>query len=355
MTSYNQQLIDRAVRHAILLEQYKRGEAVAVLRLHEREVVAPLVSLVNQRLLNIAGRGHDISLLSSTRGKFLATAIKALLDEGYSTVNQRLMNGLTALTESEVEWQLAALRQVAKPLSIEFAMPNVGRVQQIVLSRPLEGAPIREWTKQLPVTTYKRVTQAISQGLAAGQSHDTIVQNLRGTKAERYTNGVLQSSRRDIDSLVRTASNHVTSHAREVVARENDDIVRGVRIVATLDTRTTPVCRSQDGKIYPIDDGPRPPFHWRCRTTTTPVLKTAEEAGLAIKIPVGVRASMNGPVAGNETYGSWLKRQSASVQEEALGPARARLFRSGKVSIDKFVDETGRTLTLKELKSREGL
>ena len=47
--------------------------------------------------------------------------------------------------------------------------------------------------------------------------------------------------------------------------------------------------------------------------------------------------------------GSWLKGQSTAVQDDALGPGRAALFRDG-MSIDRFVKD-GRTLTLDELQA----
>lgn len=47
-------------------------------------------------------------------------------------------------------------------------------------------------------------------------------------------------------------------------------------IVATLDSRTTPLCRRLDGKIYAQKDAKpgvtMPPFHCYCRTTTVPYL-----------------------------------------------------------------------------------
>jgi hypothetical protein len=67
------------------------------------------------------------------------------------------------------------------------------------------------------------------------------------------------------------------------------------------------------------------------------------------------RASMDGPVDGRTTYQSWLKRQDAEFQNEVLGVERAELFRSGRVTLDRFVDDQGVTLTLKQLREIEGV
>ena len=148
--------------------------------------------------------------------------------------------------------------------------------------------------------------------------------------------------------------NHVSSQSREAVYSENESLVKGVQYVATLDTRTTDICADLDGQIFKVDEGPRPPQHINCRSTTVPVLRSWKELGIDLKeAPPGTRASMNGQVAEGTTYGQWLKSQSTSTQNEALGPGRAKLFRSGAVSIHQFVDSTGRTLTLDELSRLE--
>lgn len=50
-----------------------------------------------------------------------------------------------------------------------------------------------------------------------------------------------------------------------------------------------------------------------------------------------------------ESYGAWLRAQPAEVQDGALGPVRAKLFREGKLEIEKFTDPRGRPLTLEQL------
>ena len=64
---------------------------------------------------------------------------------------------------------------------------------------------------------------------------------------------------------------------------------------------------------------------------------------------------MDGQVPQSLTYPKWLKQQSARVQDEALGPTRGRLFRQGKVTIDRFVDDQRQVISVKELLQSEGL
>jgi hypothetical protein len=124
-------------------------------------------------------------------------------------------------------------------------------------------------------------------------------------------------------------------------------------VVGELIVHNTPICQSRDGKVYPLDSGPRPPAHFRCRSTTAPVLKSWKELGLKERdIPPGTRASMDGQVPEAETYQTWLKKKSPAFQDDVLGPTRGKLFREG-MTLDRFVDETGHEYTLKQLRSKD--
>ena len=81
------------------------------------------------------------------------------------------------------------------------------------------------------------------------------------------------------------------------------------------------------------------------------ILKSWQALGL--KNPSGrTRASMDGQVAQTETYQSWLKKKPAAFQDEVLGQERAKLFRDG-TPLDRFVDDSGHTYTIDELKKIE--
>ena len=87
-----------------------------------------------------------------------------------------------------------------------------------------------------------------------------------------------------------------------------------------------------------------------CRSTTIPSVKPEYDLGAQAK---GKRPSIGGTgtkqVSSRVTYGGWLKKQPKGFVDEALGVERSRLFRSGKLSIGKFVDPTGRVYTLSQL------
>ena len=85
--------------------------------------------------------------------------------------------------------------------------------------------------------------------------------------------------------------------------------VEQYEIVATLDTHTSDICRSLDGKVYPMKDYEAgvtaPPFHVWCRSTTAPYFE--DDFG-----EIGERAARdeNGKtysVPADMTYAEWEK------------------------------------------------
>ena len=161
---------------------------------------------------------------------------------------------------------------------------------------------------------------------------------------------VTTRSRQQAEAVIRTATNHIGATARDEVYRANADILEGERFMATLDSHTTITCIGFDRTLHPLGQGPRPPLHYRCRSIRVPEVKEEYRLG-----GLGERASMDGPVDNQLTYGGFLRRQSKEFQDDVLGPRRAALFRSGKVKINQFTDDAGRVLTLDELAAREGL
>jgi SPP1 gp7 family putative phage head morphogenesis protein len=161
-----------------------------------------------------------------------------------------------------------------------------------------------------------------------------------------------------IITLVRTSINQVANSASQQVYEANQDITKKYRYVATLDTRTSSICRALDGKEFEYGKGPTPPQHFNCRSTTVPVI---DYEGLGFTPPPPAkRASTGGQVPADQTYGQWLAKQPRDVKAEALGPGKVAYFnrladKYGPTNaIAKLVRDDGSELTLEQLRKRYG-
>lgn len=343
----NEQLLDRGVRHAVYLERLKTQQVNQIVRLLRRDVVPDLLAQLERRLANIATRGFDTGPRTTARIRQMLKSIEEIINGGFKATNKQLVLDLGEIAKAESTFQLRMLAK-AIPITVDIAEPSLATLRSIVTSRPFQGKILRDWWSGLTRTTQDGVRRAVNQGLVQGEPVRQIVRRVNGPA------GVLATTERNAEAIVRTAVNHVVTHARETTYSENSDVIKGVQFVATLDSRTTPICQSLDGQVFPIDSGPRPPQHFNCRSTTIPVVKSFAELGFkAGSLPPATRSSLDGQVPASLTYPQWLRRQTADVQNEALGPARAELFRAGKFNPATAV-VNGKPLTLEQLKARDG-
>jgi len=210
--------------------------------------------------------------------------------------------------------------------------------------------------------------QVVRQGLLTGETTDDIARRLKGTLRFGQTGSVRQIAaaggqattvaNNQVVALVRTSINQVANAASQQVYEANQDITKKYRYVATLDSRTSAICRALDGREFEYGKGPKPPQHFNCRSTTVAVI---DYKGLGFDPPPpSKRSAQGGMVPADQSYGQWLAKQSKSVQEQALGKSKVPYFEKlsakhgPKDAIAKLVRDDGSELTLQDLRKRYG-
>jgi len=341
--SVNDELLDALTRHQVYLQRLSGGIVNKIRALLNRSDAR-----IVERLIQV-----EVSELSRARQERLLREIRRIVESVYEDATGQLQIELEQLAEYEGEFQLRLFERTV-PVPLETVRPAPEQIIAAVNSRPFQGRLLREEYQDLPRAAFRRVRDTIRAGFVEGRTTDQIVRDIRGTRAQGFRDGVIEQNRRAAEAVVRTAVNHTANTAREYTYERNSALIKGVRWNATLDGRTTLICASRDGKVYNPGKGPRPPAHYNCRSSTSPVLKSWRQLGFdADELPEGTRAGMDGQVPADTTYDAWLRRQSREFQDEVLGERKAALFREG-VKVDRFVDRRGRELTLDELKRREG-
>lgn len=121
---------------------------------------------------------------------------------------------------------------------------------------------------QLVSELHNNLTQAIIRGQNPSVVTDVI--------AKRFNVSKGQAGR-----LVMTEAAFFSSASNRDCYKDLD--VEQYEILATLDTRTSEVCRALDGKVFPMSEYAvgvtAPPFHTWCRTTTVPFFDDEFELG----------------------------------------------------------------------------
>lgn len=141
------------------------------------------------------------------------------------------------------------------------------------------------------------VSTELTQMCILGKAPDEAINNI----AKRMNVAKSQAGR-----LVMTENAYFGSAAQKQCYQDLD--VEQYQIVATLDSRTSDICRQLDGKVFDMKDYEpgvtAPPFHVYCRSCTVPYFADNDENGMR------AARGENGKtyyVPANTTYAEWEK------------------------------------------------
>ena len=361
MNITNERIRDAAISHQVDLAHYSNSvvrRIIAALNRVDADLIAQLTKAIDKL------EAEGATTLTVDRLESLLASVRSLNTEAYNTFNMELPAELRNLTNYEAGYQLQLFKHVI-PIDLIIASVNAEQVYAAAMARPFQGRLLTEWSRNLEEGRMVRVRDAIRMGIVENQTNSQIVSRIRGTRAQGYTDGVLEIDRRNAEAVVRTAVQHVAGTVRDRFYDANIDLIKAVVWASTLDSRTTPECQVRDGLKYSPEThkpiGHSVPWlagpgrlHWNCRSTSVPVLKSFRDLGIPIdEIAASTRASMDGQVPAETTYGEWLKQQSAARQDEILGPTRGKLLRSGGMDFSQFFNNKGVYLDLTELQARD--
>lgn len=357
MKSANDELLNLTLSHSVDLRRYSESvvyRMISVLNRSDSAIAAELL----QKLADVSPSTFSMDRLES-----MLYSVRSMNREAYTLMERELSTELQDFTKYEVAYQQSMLTAVV-PVQVHVAAVVADAVHAAAMARPFQGGLLKGFLSDMEDKKARLIRQAIADGFVQGKTTSQIVSEIRGTRAKGYSDGLIEITRRDAQAVVRTALAHTASFARDSFYDANADLVKGYMWLATLDLRTSSPCRARDHKQYnkdrkpvghtlPWGAGPGR-FHWNCRSTSTPVLKSLSEL-LGVKVSEFTpsdRASMDGQVPASTDYGTWLKKQSAARQDEVLGPTRGKLLRSGELSMADMYSAKGSPLTLAQLREK---
>jgi len=203
-------------------------------------------------------------------------------------------------------------------------------------------------TKQL-----KRIESVVKTGLTSQMPYNKMVSELMRTYIV---------PQHQIKTLVRTTITEISSDVANKVYDANKDVISHYEYVATLDSRTSIICGRLDGKRYSVDstNTPHPPLHYNCRSTTVPIIKSANQLDATKsnriskrklkKITPARRATINGESPAKVKFPDFLKRQDNDFKLNVLGSQkRVDIFNQGKLKLTQFSDANGKLVSIEKL------
>jgi hypothetical protein len=383
MPTVNEELLSRAVRHQVQVQHMIAGTTRNLQKLLD-EADQQIITEIAADEGAIAGHHNSANIAA------LMANVGVANHDAHSALNASLRQVIRAFMRYEAVWQRKNLTAVM-PVKVKPALPAPANLDAIAAKVPIRGRMLTRWLKDLEHARLDRVEQTIRRGMVGGLDAGAIGRLVR---AEAFPVG-----ERQLNNVVRTVMNFAANAARLEFASVNGapklsmlhrvklqgirygnsqdpdiswmniplpddypyddsqsdtpDLVDNVQWHATLDDSTCDECADLDGELYE-DAAEECPLHPSCRCFYVTITRSWARYGLHESTPAAIKLRMTGMPSKKLRYSAWLKAQDAATQDEALGPTRGRLFRIGKLPIGKFTDSRHQSLTLEQLKEREG-
>lgn len=187
---------------------------------------------------------HSLESLFSKQLGTVSSSMGDVLESGFYHTAYELQHGFN------LGWDIAGLdqSQIEKVLSKPWAVDGMNFSERIWGNK-----------EKLISEVHNELTQNIMLGGDPQKAIDAIAKKMNTSKT-------------NAGRLVMTEEAYFSSVAQGEAFNELD--VEQYEIVATLDSHTSDICRSLDGKVFPMADYQpgvtAPPFHVYCRSTTVP-------------------------------------------------------------------------------------
>ena len=266
-----------------------------------KSVVNTLKSVVN-RMPEGPEKQEALTMISSPAYLFRMRRLQSVIDNArkeceklYNVELTETTGHLRTLYNSAFSHTMYDIDQGYNTLHT-FSLFPASRVETLLKS---------EWSGENYSSRIWSNTQALSQSL----QEQLLISFMTGasvSKTARSIMGEFQSSAYAARRLVRTETNYIANQAEQDAYKRLG--IEQYQYIATLDTRTSNVCRELDGKVFKVDEGKAgvnmPPMHPNCRSTTImydadfPIKSRAarDEEGNLINVP------------GNMTYQHWIDK-----------------------------------------------
>ena len=242
------------------------------------------------------------------------------------------------------------------------------------------GQTVEKAFRGIATSSQQKLSLAIRSGVFSGETTQQIARRLVGRLDFNQPGSVKQIAaaggevtklaNHQLQTIVRTSINQAQNQASQAVYAANSKVAPKYEYVATLDSRTSPICQRLDGKKFEYNKGPTPPQHFNCRSTTVPVV---DFNGLQKKYPslekppktaLDTRPSITGRVPQNVAYGDWLLNQDRELQIKTLGSEqKVKFFKtlaskkgsSGQKALRQIIRTDGTEKTLDEIRNQYDL
>ena len=193
---------------------------------------------------------------------------------------------------------------------VSFTAPGNKQLEKAIKTKWLDNNfSDRIWTNKKALLI--QLNQLIPQEFVRGRGPKEIANDLAAKLNTSYNNAV---------RLVRTEMNNISNQAT-LDAYKESEVVEKYEFLATLDNRTSEICRELDGKVFKLSEAQTgvnlPPMHPYCRSTTIPWFPEDEFDEPSERIARSADGTTY-KVPGNMTYKEWAEKYTTDAYYQRI-------------------------------------
>ena len=376
--------------NAINIRQAKAGEGVVIAPQTKKRLRAIIAqsksSLDKWSKTSTKKMIKEIEGLAKVQAGFIEGELKKAVKSGNIPINSVAISSKYAesfVTTDPTKVNIFTSKQFTED---DFKKFGSGKFELTARQGAMQTLPNGETVEKafrgIATRQQEGLARTIRQGVFSGESTQQIASRMIGRLEFGQKGSVRQIAQaggeltklanHQIQTIVRTSVNQVQNQASQAVYAANSKVAPKYEYVATLDSKTSPICKRLDGRKFEYNKGPTPPQHFNCRSTTVPVVDyaglkkqkgfedlTPPPKGKVVTRPTG---EGTGRVPQDTQYGDWLLGQDKKLKVKTLGnEQKVRYFErlakkegSGQKAIRKMVREDGSERSLKDLERLYG-
>ena len=383
--TYNEVILNAAKQlRNIELRQRKAGEAVVVAP-QTRKRLKAIIKQAKDSLNTWSGATakdfkKELQGITLLQRDFIVNELKKVTASGDVPINSVAISPKYAdsfISTDPTQTNIFTSKQFTEDDFVKFGAGKFELTarQGAAVTLP-NGQTVEKAFRGIAASSQEKLALAIRSGVFSGETTQQIARRLVGQlNFEDLDKNVKQIAKKggdvtklanyQIQTIVRTSVNQVQNQASQVVYAANSKVAPKYEYVATLDSKTTPICQRLDGQQFEYNKGPTPPQHFNCRSTTVPIV---DFDGLQEKYPglekppataLDTRPSITGRVPQGQAYGDWLLNQKKDLQIKTLGSEqKVKFFKtlankkgsSGQKALRQIIRTDGTEKTIDQIK-----
>ncbi len=378
-----------------------------------QEKILLLMAAMSKELTAKLNEG-EISTYGKQRLGALLRESNAVISSHYTGMQAEMTRNLTGMVRIEADYTAKVLTQGLK-IELGAKLPPATYLEKLVGDTLIKGASSADWWKRQALDTQFRFASQVRLGAAQGETTSQIVSRVLGKSAKAADSlankpalpatppmpdakappagpatkpgappadpaakppgaapdpvapgeqGILKASAANARALVHSSVQAVANAARLASFKQNADLIECLVWLSTLDSHTCLLCAMRDLHEYSLDDqepinhthewaGGPGAIHFSCRCVLSTRTRTFADLGIELDEPGdSTRPSDGGAVSSKLNFKDFLASKDKAWRAEYLGPGRAEMYESGKITLNDLMNLKGRKLTLEELQAK---